>query len=94
MSTLHLLQNYLEDATKESDISEDAYIKISDYLKKLNNEMMLLSNQIKLLDNEARLDLIELLMKETKEAMDASNFECTYHDLAYEQFNKLRYPFE
>jgi len=92
--SLHKLQEFLEKATKDSDISEDAYVKIGEYLKGVNCEINNLKNQVNILNNEARLDVIELLMEETKECMDNHDFECVYQDLCYEQFKKLRYPFE
>lgn len=94
MSTLHKLQEYIETATEKDDISEDAYLKITNHLKNLNSEISDLNNKIKLLDNESRLDLVELLLDETRENMEAAGFECVYHDLTIEQFKKLRYPFE
>ncbi len=92
--SLHKLQEYLETATKDSDISEDAYVKIAEYLKSINAEINTLKNKVDLLNNEARLDVVELLFEETKECMDNHDFECVYHDLCFDQFKKLRYPFE
>ncbi len=92
--SLHKLQEFIETSTKESKISEDCYIKIGEYLKGVNLEITNLRNQVNILNNEARLDVIELLMEETKETMDSHDFDCVYHDLCYEQFKKLRYPFE